>query len=60
MIYRRLGFHKVNRDARVKTWTRIYWEHARHLLIWGIGLTGLFLLLFWALVNYALKVAFER
>ena len=60
MIYRTLGYRKVDRSARVKTWTRIYWEHARHLLIWGLGLTALFVLLFLALLNYALKVAFER
>ena len=60
MIYRRLGFHKVNRDARAKTWTRIYLEHARHVLVWGVGFFLLFCFLFLALLNYALERLFNR
>jgi hypothetical protein len=59
MIYRRLGYVKVNRAARHSFWTDCYRSHRLRNLVWGIGLFLLFVMLFLALVNVAIQRGVE-
>lgn len=55
MSYRGLGYVKVNRAARHSFWYHTYRSHALRNLAWGLFFFVLFVGLFLALMNKAIR-----